>query len=57
MTTTQKLKLRSINYRIKGKWSPREALLICEPNGSELRYLVAMQRADEIINKMMRNKV
>ncbi len=49
----QQLRAHMINLRLKHDWSPGEVLLNYQPNVNRLQYLVAMIRADEIINKMM----
>jgi hypothetical protein len=45
-----------VNFRLKHDWSPGEVLLREAPHTNRLRYRIAMERADEIINKMMRPK-
>lgn len=48
------LKAHMINLRLKKDWSPGEVLLTYQSHVNRLRYLTAMMRADEIINKMMK---
>lgn len=43
-----------INFRLRHDWSPSEVLIYDEPSRNILMYMMAMIRADEIINKMMR---
>lgn len=50
----QLLSMTMVNFRIKNDWSPGEILLREQPTVNRLRYRIAMERADEIINKMMR---
>ncbi len=50
----QQLRAHMIDMRLKHDWSPGEVLLPHQSSVNRLQYLVAMIRADEIINKMMK---
>ena len=50
----QQLRAHMINMRLKHDWSPGEVHIYDEPSRNNLMYMMAMMRADEIINKMMK---
>ena len=53
--TEQQLRMHMINLRLKHDWSVGEVVFVrYDARVHGLRYRVAMQRTDEIINKMMR---
>lgn len=52
--TERKVQFDMINFRLSRDWSPGEVHIYDELSRNELMYMMAMMRADEIINKVMR---